>query len=325
MCTPVAGASDGLRETRVSLKRLDLLASCLAAALVCLSGCGQPAQPPAAASGQASSAAPQPDQAKGSLAWAVAGDWRIPAWTARDPARHPAETLAFFGVKGSDTVVELWPGGGYYTAILGPYLKAGGGHFIAAQMDAAPENASALDAFGKAFVAKPDIYGPIQVTTASKTAAEIAPAGSADVVLTFRNIHNWMSEGYADKIFADAFKALKPGGVFGVEEHRLPSRGEQDPNASNGYVKEAYVIQLAEAAGFKLEGKSEINANPKDKADHPLGVWMLPPTLRTPAPGSELAKTYNADIYKAIGESDRMTLKFRKPAASPAPPAPATP
>ena len=282
-----------------------------------LVACGQPAGAPPAT--QDAPVAASPSVGTGTLGWAVGGNWRIPAWTARDAERHPAETLAFFGVKGADTIVELWPGGGYYTAILGPYLKAGGGHLIAAQMEASPENARQLEAFSNAFVNKPEIYGAIQQTTASKSAPGIAPDGSVDVVLTFRNIHNWMSEGYADKIFADAYRALKPGGVLGVEEHRLPSRGEQDPAAGAGYVKEAYVIQLAEAAGFKLEGRSEINANPRDRTDHPLGVWMLPPTLRAPAPGSELAKTYDRDVYKAIGESDRMTLKFRKPAAPPAP------
>jgi predicted methyltransferase len=295
----------------------------LAAIALVLGACGPTAPAPPAAPGAA--VATGSTKETGTLSWAVGGDWRIPAWTARDAARHPAETLGFFGVKGSDTVVELWPGGGYYTAILGPYLRAGGGHLIAAQMESTPENAPQLDAFQKAFVSKPDIYGAIQQTTASKTAPGIASDGTVDVVLTFRNIHNWMSDGYADKIFADAFRALKPGGVLGVEEHRLPSRGEQDPTAGNGYVKETYVIQLAEAAGFKLAGRSEINANPKDKADHPLGVWMLPPTLRTPAPGSDLAKTYDADVYKAIGESDRMTLKFLKPASAAAPASPPSP
>jgi predicted methyltransferase len=135
-------------------------------------------------------------------------------------------------------------------------------------------------------------------------------------VLTFRNVHNWMAGGYAEKVFADFYKVLKPGGVLGVEEHRLPSARDQDLTASTGYVLENYVVQLAQNAGFVLEESSEINANPKDAANHPLGVWMLPPNLRAPAPGDPLAATYNADTYKAIGESDRMTLRFRKPAAT---------
>ncbi len=148
-------------------------------------------------------------------------------------------------------------------------------------------------------------------------------------MLTFRNIHNWMAGGFADKIFADAFRALKPGGVLGVEEHRLPSARDQDLKASTGYVQENFVVQLAQNAGFVLEQSSEINANPKDNADHPLGVWMLPPNLRAPQPGSPEAATYDKAKYEAIGESDRMTLRFRKPAAAlapaAAPPAGATP
>jgi predicted methyltransferase len=131
-------------------------------------------------------------------------------------------------------------------------------------------------------------------------------------VLTFRNVHNWMAGGYADKIFADAYRALKPGGVLGVVEHRLPSARDQDLTASTGYVLESYVVQLAENAGFTFEESSEINANPKDNADHPLGVWMLPPNMRAPAPGTPEALTYDAEAYRAIGESDRMTLRFRK-------------
>jgi predicted methyltransferase len=287
-------------------------------------GCGpsQPPTPPGA------SIAPASAQQAGTLEWAVAGDWRLPVETARDAARHPRETLAFFGVRPTDTVVELWPGGGYYTAILAPYLRAGGGHFIAAQMDPAssPDTARAVQQWRDAFVSKLDVFGQIEVTTASRNGTPIAPDGTADVVLTFRNIHNWMAGGYADRIFADAFRALKPGGTLGVEEHRLPSNKDQDPSAGTGYVKEAYVIQLAEAAGFELVERSEINANPRDTADHPLGVWMLPPVLRSPAPGTPAAASYDPAAYRAIGESDRMTLKFRKPAEAPATPAPsATP
>jgi predicted methyltransferase len=259
--------------------------------------------------------------AQGSLEWAVAGPWRIDKEKARDQFRHPVETLSFFGVKGSDTVVELWPGGGWYTAILGPYLKAGGGKFYAAHMDPAAAG-SVVATYRAAFVDRPEVYGDIELTTLSKSSSGIAPDGSADVVLTFRNVHNWMAGGYADKVFADAFRALKPGGVLGVEEHRLPSARDQDLAARSGYVHESYVIQLAQNAGFVFEESSEINANKKDTADHPLGVWMLPPNLRAPAPGSAEAASYDPEKYKAIGESDRMTLRFRKPAegAAPSPP-----
>lgn len=255
------------------------------------------------------------------LTSAISGNWRTEAEKARDPWRHPAETLTFFGVKPSDTVVEIAPGGGWYTAILGPWLKAGGGKLYAAHVDpASSANAKAnVDAYKAAFVDHPETYGDMTLTVGSRTSPGLAPDGSADAVLTFRNIHNWMAGGYADKIFSDAFRALKPGGVLGVEEHRLPSARDQDLTASNGYVLESYVVQLAQNAGFVLEESSEINANPKDNADHPLGVWMLPPNLREPQPGSPEAEGYDKAKYQAIGESDRMTLRFRKPAAAPAP------
>jgi predicted methyltransferase len=174
-------------------------------------------------------------------------------------------------------------------------------------------------------VERPETYGDITLTVASRTSPGLAPDGTADAVLTFRNVHNWMAGGYADKIFADAFRALKPGGVLGVEEHRLPSARDQDLRATTGYVLESYVVQLAQNAGFVLEESSEINANPNDPADHPLGVWMLAPTLDQPQPGTPEAEGYDPAKYAAIGESDRMTLRFRKPEAAsliePAPPA----
>ena len=290
----------------------------LLAALGLAAACGGETPAPAAV------ATPDaPKSAEGSLEWAVAGGWRLDKERARDPFRHPVETLSFFGVKPSDTVVEIAPGGGWYTAILGPYLMKGGGQLYAANVDPeASEGARAnVDNYKAAFVDHPETYGKITLTVASRTSSGVAPDGTADAVLTFRNVHNWMAGGYADKIFADAFRALKPGGVFGVEEHRLPSARDQDINASKGYVLESYVVQLAENAGFVLEQASEINANPKDTADHPLGVWMLPPTLDKPEAGTPEAATYDEAKYKAIGESDRMTLRFRKPATAPAVPA----
>lgn len=287
---------------------LALLAGALASA-----SCGKKSEAPAATAPAVT--ADQGAPRMGSLEWATGGGWRIEAEKARDQWRHPVETLAFFEVKPSDTVVELFPGGGWYTAILGPYLKAGHGKLIAAHPDpaASMQARSNVDAYRAAFVDRPEVYGDIDITVASRTSPSVAPDGSADVVLTFRNVHNWMAGGYADKIFADAFRALKPGGVLGVEEHRLPSTRDQDLTASTGYVQQSYVIQLAEAAGFRFEEASEINANPNDTADHPLGVWMLPPNLRAPPPGDPAAATYDAATYKAIGESDRMTLRFRKP------------
>lgn len=295
------------------------------AAFALLASCGDNG----AATAPAGVPADDPALAKptGGLEWAVAGDWRTETEKARDKWRHPVETLTFFGVKPSSTVVEIAPGGGWYTAILGPWLKSGGGKLYAAHVDPMTSaNAKAqVDAYTAAFVAHPETYGDITLTVGSRTSPGLAPDGSADAVLTFRNVHNWMAGGYADKIFADAFRALKPGGVLGVEEHRLPSARDQDLTASTGYVLESYVTQLAQNAGFVFEEASEINANKNDTADHPLGVWMLPPNFRAPQAGAPEGAGYDKAKYEAIGESDRMTLRFRKPIAAPAPAAAATP
>jgi predicted methyltransferase len=304
------------------MMRNSLLLLSLAAAIA-LAGCGKKPEPVASPAAVEQAGKPK----AGTLEWAAGGAWRLDTEKARDEWRHPVQTLTFFGIKPADTVVEIFPGGGWYTAILGPYLKAGGGHLIVANPDPAASAATKAndDAYEAAFADHPEIYGDIKITVASKDAPGIAPDGSVDAVVTFRNVHNWMAGGYADKIFADAFRALKPGGVLGVEEHRLPSTRDQDMRASTGYVQESYVIQLATHAGFEHVDSSEINANPKDNADHPLGVWMLPPNLRAPAPGTPEAATYDAAKYKAIGESDRMTLLFRKPASPAVTPPPATP
>lgn len=242
---------------------------------------------------------------------AIAGGHRLVGNVARDGWRHPYETLSFFGIKPTDTVVELSPGpGGWYTEILAPYLRDKG-LLIAAGDD--PASASAYSQRSAArFKAKVDsmaVYGKVQVAVFDADAGKLdfAKPGSADAVLTFRNVHNWMAlgEGKTAAVFKAAFTALKPGGVFGVVEHRRPLTQAPDPKAASGYVHEAHVIQLAEAAGFKLAGKSEVNANPKDNADHEKGVWTLPPVLANG--DKDRAK------YLAIGESDRMTLKFVKP------------
>ncbi len=302
------------------MKTAHLLLATILSGLV--AACGGEAAAPTPGGGAGPAAAGETAPA-GSLEWAVAGDWRLDTEKARDAWRHPVETLTFFGLKPSDTVVEIAPGGGWYTAILGPWLKQGGGKLYAAHLDPASSDYARrnVDAFTAAYLAKPDVYGDITLTVVSPASPGLAPDGSADAVLTFRNIHNWMSGGFADKVFADAFRALKPGGVFGVVEHRLPSARDQDPQAGNGYVLESYVVQIAERAGFVLEAESEINANPKDTADHP--VWMLPPNLSEPEAGSPQAEGYDRAKYEAIGESDRMTLRFRKPVApAPAPAAP---
>ncbi len=247
---------------------------------------------------------------------ALAGDWRSEESKARDDWRNPAETLAFLGVEPDDTVVEIWPGGGWYTEILAPMLKDNG-TYIAANFDPAANDftKNAVENFRNKYMDKPETFGDVQLTVFSAGDAKIAPDGSADAVLTFRNVHNWMSSGFAEEAFADMYAALKPGGTLGVIEHRLPSSMEQDPQAISGYVHEDLVRQLASEAGFEFVEASEINANPADTADHPFGVWTLPPTLRSAERGQEPDPAFDTAKYEAIGESDRMTLKFRKPEA----------
>jgi predicted methyltransferase len=242
---------------------------------------------------------------------AIAGDHRTAEEKARDAWRHPKQTLAFFGVEPHMTVVEIWPGGGWYTKILAPYLASGGGTYVAAQRDPAssPRAAEAVQKFKDAY-ADAALYGDIRVSVLGE-GAEIAPAGTADIVLTFRNVHNWMSAGEAEANFKAFYRALKPGGVLGVVEHRANEDAPDD--FASGYVKTSAVKALAEGAGFVFVEASEINANPADTKDHPFGVWTLPPVRRSSeSPGQE-DPAFNRAKYDAIGESDRMTLKFAKP------------
>ena len=230
---------------------------------------------------------------------------------ARDQWRHPRETLQFFGVEPAMTVVEIWPGGGWYARILAPYLKSGGGIYYAAQVDPAASDraAAAVDRFRSEF-GDVERFGDVMIT--SLDSGEIAPENSADVVLTFRNVHNWLSNGKAEDNFKTFHRALKPGGILGVVEHRAnENAGESD--AASGYVKESTVRALAEAAGFEFAGSSEINANPNDTKDHPFGVWTLPPVRRSSASPGQEDPNFDRAKYDAIGESDRMTLKFVKP------------
>jgi len=249
-------------------------------------------------SGSAAPAAAEPDAA---LAKAIAGSQRTPALAARDPARHPAEELAFFGVKPTMTVVEIWPEGGYWTEILGSYLHDKGVYYAA--------EASATGKMADRYQAKLDAdkadYGNVKIVVFSKGHTDLVPPGTADMVVTFRNLHNWMDEGWAEDAFAAFYKALKPGGILGVEDHRGRTDQPQDPAAKSGYVRQDYAIALAEKAGFKLVGSSEINANSKDTKDYPEGVWTLPPTLQLG--DKDRAK------YLAIGEADNFVLKFQKP------------
>lgn len=251
----------------------------------------------------------------------LAGDWRTDAEKARDAFRNPAETLDFFEVTPDSTVVEIWPGGGWYTNVLAPYLANGDGTLIAAVWDV---NAFEGDSrtrieeriadFKAKYAADPETFGEIEYSAFSVQSGDLAEPGTADVVLTFRSMHGLMRADYAPKLFEDAFAALKPGGVLGVVQHRLPSTAEQDPRAVSGYVHEDFVKALAVAAGFEFAAASEINANPNDTADHPFGVWTLPPVSRTSDGDGNTPEGFDAAAYAAIGESDRMTLKFRKPA-----------
>ncbi len=230
---------------------------------------------------------------------AIAGAQRSDANKARDKYRHPMETLTFFGIKPDMKVVEIAPGAGWYTEILAPFLKDHGKLYEVVGKGAGAKS------FEEKLKADPSVYGQIVVVSAQPPAeTEMVPAGSADMVLTFRNVHDWLPKGTAEDYFKAFYRALKPGGILGVTDHRADPSQPQDPNAKNGYVRQDYMIKLAEEAGFKLAGASEINANPKDNRDHP--VWNLPPTLRQG--DKDRAK------YLAIGESDRMTLKFIKPA-----------
>jgi predicted methyltransferase len=244
---------------------------------------------------------------------AIAGDWRVPANVARDRYRHPRDTLAFFGVQPGDTVIEITPGGGWYAEIPAPYLR-GNGRYLAALVDPMSlKEGSGRDyqqrgrtSFDVFLAKQPTRYDRVQVVAFDPAAPRFAADGQADAVLTFRNVHNWFAAGTAQGYFDGFFRALEPGGVLGVVEHRARPGTDDATMKKSGYLTEALVIDLATRAGFVLEARSEVNANPGDDTDHPNGVWTLPPTNRHDAA--------DAEKYRAIGESDRMTLRFRKPA-----------
>jgi len=292
-----------------SWSRRGLLVAAGAAGLV---GCGRKKDEPAA-----KAEAPKP--AKGgaaTLQGAVAGDWRSSADKARDAWRHPVQSLEFWEIRPGQTVVEFWPGAGWYTEILAPFLASTGGKLYEAVLEADPADPAAAEivaAYRRKLEAKPRLYGKVDITTFGRNSGPVAPAGSVDRVLFLRNLHNWMAGGIAEKAFKDALAALKPGGILGVEEHRGEPGRVQDVLAADGYVQQAYVEQLAKEAGFVLAGASEINANPKDTKDHPFGVWTLPPTRLSAPRGDPAEPDFDHAKYDAIGESDRMTLKFVKP------------
>jgi predicted methyltransferase len=259
--------------------------------------------------GAAANLAAQPVESL--LDQAIAGEHRSRAEKARDVHRHPRDTLLFFGLKPDMTVVEIWPAAGWYSQILAPVLRDKGKLYLAHVAIENPkledwqrESRAKLEA---TFAKRPELYGkPLFTSLGPPQFVAIAPPGSADIVLTFRNVHNWSLAKTDGVVFKAFYDALKPGGILGLVEHRAHPGTSFEQQVKSGYMTEAYVIELAEKAGFKLMAKSEVNANPKDTKDHPHGVWTLPPMNR--------GLFVDREKYLAIGESDRMTLKFEKPA-----------
>jgi len=241
----------------------------------------------------------------------LAGDHRSDRNRARDVYRHPEATLQFFGLRPDMHVAEVWPGGGWYTEVLAPLLRERGKYYAAhyhVNDDTHRYYRKAREKFLDKLAKRPELYDRVVVTGLLPPHVDMAPNASVDLVLTFRNVHNWIEPGYEQEMFNAFFAALKPGGVLGVVEHRAKEGTSKRDMIRSGYVSEAYVIDLAHKAGFNLAARSEVNANPKDTKDHPRGVWTLPPTLRSGWLGGG-----DRERYRAIGESDRMTLKFVKP------------
>jgi predicted methyltransferase len=237
----------------------------------------------------------------------IAGKWRDPKNVARDKYRHPKQTLEFFGLKPSMSLIEITPGGGWYSEILTPYLN-GSGTYTAAVVKPKKkegEDAQDMDAIHKKFAGDATEYGNAKFVEFDGKAPNLGPDNSADMVVTFRNVHNWVMADTAPLMFKAFYSVLKPGGVLGITDHRANKGADLAKIKQSGYLPEDFVIKLATDAGFKLVAKSEINANPKDTKDYPEGVWTLPPTFAL--------KDKDHDKYAAIGESDRMTLKFVKP------------
>jgi predicted methyltransferase len=289
------------------------------ALLACMAACAKKEQPvaQAPAAEPAVAASTQND----ALISAISGDWRSAEDKARDVYRHPAEALQFWGLQPGMTILEVQPGGGWWTEILAPYARATGGQYYATASDLSNPEISEDARKGRAdfearFAGKPEVYGEVKLVNFGGKSAPL-PENTFDFILTARSVHGWMGQGSVEKVFKDLHGALRPGGILALEQHRA-NPGEQNPKAPTGYVTEAYVIEQAQKAGLELVERSEINANAKDTKDHPYGVWTLPPT-RQSAPGGEGGNVadpkFDRSKYDAIGESDRMTLKFRKPAA----------
>lgn len=298
-----------------SLLRAALPASAVALVAL-LAACSK--QEPAAQAPVEEQTAPASDP----LAASVSSESRSAEDKARDQYRHPQEALAFWGLQPGMTILEVQPGGGWWTEILAPYARATGGKYYATAADLDnPElsegSRKARAEFEARFAAKPEVYGPVELVNFSAKSKPL-PENTFDFALSARSVHGWMGNGITEKVFKDLYGALKPGGILAIEQHRA-NPGKQDPKAESGYVTEAYVIEQAQKAGFELVDRSEINANASDTKDHPFGVWTLPPTKRT-RPYSEGPDAndpkFDRTKYDAIGESDRMTLKFRKPQAA---------
>ena len=269
----------------------------------------------AAASSFVAGAAPVLAAPDAVLHQSVENPARSAADKARDIYRHPEQSLQFWGLKPGDTVLDVQPGSGWWTEILAPYLARTGGHYIAAAADLDDSGVSeggrkARATFEARYQGKPAVYGDVRVVGFGEHSGPLAPPGTVDLVLASRETHNWVDGGFIRKAFADFRAALKPGGILAIEDHRAPAGA--DPAKGDGYLPEAYVIEQAKLAGFVLAGRSQINANPKDTKDHPFGVWTLPPTRRTSPFGKPADPSFDRTRYDAIGESDRMTLKFVK-------------
>jgi predicted methyltransferase len=295
------------------MNKLSLLLPLSIALVAC--GSQEPASKPAAPAAVApvdQPAAPPPPQSAADLTAAkldqvLAGSWRSDKNKARDQYRHPKQTLEFFGVKAGGTLIEITPGGGWYTEILAPLLKGNGNYIAAVAKPKKPDGEAAQDksALKKKFEADAAEYGEAKSVEFDSKAPSFGTPASADTVVTFRNVHNWVMADTAPLMFKAFFDVLKPGGTLGVVDHRAAATADLEKIKESGYLPQDYVVKLATDAGFKLVAQSEINANPKDTKDYEKGVWTLPPTL-------ELGDK-DKDKYLAIGESDRMTLKFVKP------------
>ena len=300
-CRPVGN------ELESTMKQLSLAIAITFALAACGPATDKATTPEAASDQPAVAVAPQAAEAPAMnpIDSVLAGAWRSDANKARDSFRHPAETLAFFGVTPNQTVIEINPGGGWYTEVLAPLLKDGS-YIAAIPADASSEyNAKGNAKFRAKLADNATVFGTAKVVEFDPKAPSFGPDGSADVVLTFRNVHNWVGGGNAEAMFKGFYTVLKPGGTLGVVDHRAAEGADPAAIAKSGYLSTESVTKLATDAGFELAEQSEINANPKDTKDYEKGVWTLPPTLT-------LGDT-DREKYAAIGESDRMTLKFVKP------------